>query len=191
MYRWCQVTLAEWEGLRMWKRWGWSMWADCWWWVPFSANACCELAENLLEVGNLYGKEWAAMGTFWWEPVWGQERQRYKGTRPNLVCVCVCGWGGGVGGGGGGGGGGRPAGEEGLGSGREPQTERLALSLVWNAIQWWMIAWWLRRPTPTTEAMACIPRKAKFVVLSQRNWCVGTMGNVMTRLCDGDVSWLL
>ena len=22
--------------------------------------------------------------------MWGQERQRYKGTRPNLVCVCVC-----------------------------------------------------------------------------------------------------
>ena len=29
MYRWRQLTLAEWEGLMMWGRWGWSMWADC------------------------------------------------------------------------------------------------------------------------------------------------------------------
>ena len=29
MYCWRQLTLAEWEGLRMWERWDWSMWADC------------------------------------------------------------------------------------------------------------------------------------------------------------------
>ena len=28
-YRWRQLTLAEWEGLMMWGRWGWSMWVDC------------------------------------------------------------------------------------------------------------------------------------------------------------------
>ena len=87
MYRWCQLTLAESEGLRMWEWWGWSMWADCWGWVPFSANACVWICWRW---GTFMGVEWAIMGTFWWEPVQGQERHRYKGTRPNLVCVCVC-----------------------------------------------------------------------------------------------------
>ena len=30
-----------------------------------------------------------------------------------------------------------------------------------------------------------------YSVFSQQNWRVGTMGSGITRLCDGDVSWLL
>ena len=54
-----------------------------------------------------------------------------------------------------------------------------------------MIALWLRPPTPTVKALVWIPGEAELIVFSQQNWRVKTMGSEITRLCDGDVSWLL
>ena len=36
-----------------------------------------------------------------------------------------------------------------------------------------------------------MPGEAKLIVFSQQNWRVKTTGSGITRLCDGDVSWLL
>ena len=80
MYRLRRLTLAEWEGLRMWERWGWSMWADCWGWVRFSANACMWICwrwgEPLLEWNGLP-----------WEHFFGSQcgGRRGRDRRPNLV----------------------------------------------------------------------------------------------------------
>ena len=79
MCRWRQLTLADWEELRMWERWSWSLWADCWGWVWFSANACLWICWRW---GTSMGVAWATMGTFYWKSM-GQRRGRNR--RPNLV----------------------------------------------------------------------------------------------------------
>ena len=74
MYRWRQLTLAEWEGLMMWGRWGWSMWQTVKDGYNFLLMPVC---------GSVGGGsrtyvwvEWATMGTFCWIPMRGQEKQR-------------------------------------------------------------------------------------------------------------------
>ena len=77
MYKWRQLTLAEWVGLRMCEWWGWSMLADCWYWVRFSPNACVWICWRWGVTS--VGVEWGNTGIFCWELMRGQERQSMKG----------------------------------------------------------------------------------------------------------------
>ena len=74
MYRWRQLTLAEWEGLMMWGRWGWSMWQT----VKDGCNFLLMPVCGSVGGGSrtYVWVEWATMGTFCWIPMRGQEKQR-------------------------------------------------------------------------------------------------------------------